>query len=228
MTQKYKIVLVEDNIDTAAFLQMELEDAGYEVEIARDGQQGAVKIRQAAPDLVILDREMPVMNGIELCKYLRRSSDVPILMVTARREINERVEGLDAGANDYLVKPFASEELLARVRALIRSTKAFQKVEMQMDDLTLNTQTCEVRRSGEIIELSRKEYDLLQYFLSNPNQVLSKSQIFESVWGWESDGNEGSVEVYVHSLRGKLEKNNPERIIHTKRGIGYILKKSEK
>jgi DNA-binding response OmpR family regulator len=226
MTQKYKIVLVEDNIDTAAFLQMELEDAGYQVEIARDGQQGAVKIRQVAPDLVILDREMPVMNGIELCKYLRRSSDVPILMVTARREINERVEGLDAGANDYLVKPFASEELLARVRALIRSTKTFQKVEMQLDDLSLNTQTCEVRRAGEQIELSRKEYELLQYFLTNANQVLSKSQIFESVWGWESDGNEGSVEVYVHSLRGKLEKNNPERLIHTKRGIGYILKKS--
>ncbi|MFN8673901.1 MAG: response regulator transcription factor [Candidatus Sericytochromatia bacterium] len=223
--KKNKVMLVEDNVDTAEFLQMELEDAGYEVQIAKDGQQGAVKIRKFEPDIVILDWEMPVMNGVELCKYLRRTSNVPILMVTAKKEVKERVEGLDSGANDYLVKPFDSEELLARVRALIRASKPIEKVELQFEDIILNTQKHEVFIQSKQIELSKKEFDILHYFMVHQNQVLSKTQIYESVWGWDGEGSENSVEVYVHSLRNKLESTGYQRVLHTKRGIGYIMKK---
>lgn len=224
MNKKYKIVLVEDNTDTSEFLKMELEDAGYEVETARDGQQGALKIKQFLPDLVILDWEMPIMNGIELCKYLRRNSNVPILMITAKKEIKERVEGLDSGANDYLIKPFDYEEFLARVRSLIRASKPVEKVDIEFDKITINTKTHDVFVSGQKIDLSKKEFDLLQYFMNHPNQILSKSQIYEKVWGWDVEGSENSVEVYVHSLRSKIEVNNQNRVIHTKRGIGYIMK----
>ncbi len=223
--KKNKVMLVEDNVDTAEFLQMELEDAGYEVEIAKDGQQGAVKIRKFEPDIVILDWEMPVMNGLELCKYLRRTSNVPILMVTAKKEIKERVEGLDAGANDYLIKPFNSEELLARIRSLIRASKPIEKVELQFEDIFLNTQKHDVFIKDKQIELSKKEFEILHYFMIHQNQVLSKTQIYEAVWGWDGEGSENSVEVYVHSLRNKLESTGYQRVLYTKRGIGYIMKK---
>lgn len=225
MDKKFKLVIVEDNVDTATFLQMELEDAGYDIVLAKDGQQGAIKVKQEDPDLVIMDWEMPIMTGLDLCKHVRRTSNVPILMLTAKKEVKEKVAGLDAGANDYLVKPFDSDELLARVRSLIRASKTFEKTELEFENILINTKTCDVYCSGELIELSKKEFDLLYYFLQHPNQVLSKAQIFEKVWGWDMDGSEGSVEVYVHSIRNKLEKNEGERLIHTKRGIGYILKK---
>ncbi|MFN4152065.1 MAG: response regulator transcription factor, partial [Candidatus Sericytochromatia bacterium] len=173
MDKKHKIVVVEDNVDTATFLQMELEDSNYEVIIAKDGQQGAIKIKQENPDLVIMDWEMPVMNGLELCKYIRRTSNVPILMLTARKEVKDKVEGLDSGANDFLSKPFDSDELLARVRSLIRSSKPFEKTEIEFENILINTKTCDVYCSGHLLDLSKKEFDLLLYFMNNQNQVLS-------------------------------------------------------
>ncbi len=224
MSKNAKIILVDDNEEMSTFLKMELECEGYQVEVAKDGVQGLTKIRQSAPDLVILDWEMPQMSGVDVCRRLRQNSNVPILMVTAKKELKERVEGLDSGANDYLIKPFELDELLARVRALLRLNKPVQKMEIRFSDISLNLQTYEVKCSGEILDLSRKEFDLLYFFMQNPNQVLTKSQIYEKVWGWDADGNEKAVEVYVHSLRNKLEKNEMAHLIQTKRGVGYILK----
>jgi DNA-binding response OmpR family regulator len=224
VNKKPIIVLVDDNDEMSVFLKMELECEGYQVEVAKDGQQGLVKIRQFEPDLVILDWEMPKMSGVDVCRRLRQSSEVPILMVTAKKNLKERVEGLDAGANDYLIKPFELEELLARVRALLRASKPAAKKEIKFSDILINLETFEVSCSGEKLDLSRKEFDLLYYFLQNPNKVLTKSQIYETVWGWDADGNEKAVEVYVHSIRNKLEKNGLAHLIQTKRGMGYILK----
>jgi DNA-binding response OmpR family regulator len=221
---KSKIVLVDDNDEMSVFLKMELECEGYEVIVAKDGQDGLLKIRQLEPDLVILDWEMPKMGGVDVCRRLRQSSDVPVLMVTAKKDLKERVEGLDSGANDYLVKPFELDELLARVRALLRLKKPSQKTEIKFSDISLNLQTYEVSCSGELLDLSRKEFDLLFYLMQHPNQVLSKTQIYENVWGWDADGSEKAVEVYVHSLRNKLAKNGRAHLIQTKRGVGYILK----
>jgi DNA-binding response OmpR family regulator len=224
VSKNAKIILVDDNNEMSTFLKMELECEGYQVEVAIDGVQGLTKVRQFEPDLVILDWEMPQMSGVDVCRRLRQNSNVPILMVTAKKELKERVEGLDSGANDYLIKPFELDELLARVRALLRLNKPVQKNEIKFSSLIVNLQTCEVQCAGEVLDLSRKEFDLLYFFMQNPNQLLTKSQIYEKVWGWDADGNEKAVEVYVHSLRNKLEKNGMAHLIHTKRGMGYILK----
>lgn len=221
------ILLVEDNEEIGPFLAMELESEGYRVELATDGLNGLMKFRQLMPDLLILDWEMPKLSGVEVCRRVRQSSHVPILMLTAKNNVQERIEGLDAGANDYLGKPFELDELLARVRAQLRSRSKPELHLLVLADLEMNLQTHEVRRAEQLLELSPKEFDLLKYLLQHPRQVLSKSQIFETVWGWDAEGGENSVEVYVHSLRGKLEQNGGLRLIHTKRGVGYMLRESE-
>jgi two-component system response regulator MprA len=219
-----KIVIVDDNEEFVNFLGFELEHEGYQTEIARDGMSGLSLIRRANPDLIILDWEMPNMTGIEICRRIREGSDTPILMLTARKSVNDKVEGLDTGANDYLIKPFQLPELLARIRALLRHNKPVpEKKNLIFADLLLDTQTHEAFIDNNKLELSPKEFDLLFLFMQNPRQVLSKSGIYEKVWGWDADGNENAVEGYVHSLRGKLEKEGRQRLIHTRRGAGYIL-----
>lgn len=221
------ILLVEDNPEIGPFLALELESEGYRVELAVDGMSGLVKFRQLQPDLLILDWEMPKMSGLEVCRRVRQSSHVPIIMLTAKNNLQERIEGLDAGANDYLGKPFELEELLARVRAQLRGSKKPELNLLVLADLEMNLHTHEVRRAEQLLDLSPKEFDLLKYLLQHPRQVLSKSQIFETVWGWDAEGGENSVEVYVHSLRAKLEQNGGSRLIQTKRGAGYMLRESE-
>lgn len=217
------ILIIEDNQEIGPFVAMELESEGYRVELASDGQNGLMKFRQLAPDMLILDWDLPRLSGVEICRRVRQSSHVPVLMLTAKHSVQERVEGLDAGANDYLTKPFELDELLARVRAQLRSRQAAPLSQLVFQNLEMNLQTHEVRRGERRLELSPKEFELLRYLMEHPRQVLSKSQIYETVWGWDGEGGENSVEVYVHSLRAKLEAEQQPRLIQTRRGVGYLL-----
>ncbi|HEY9839381.1 MAG TPA: response regulator transcription factor [Candidatus Obscuribacterales bacterium] len=219
-----RILIVDDNVELATFNRLELEGEGYEVDLAHDGQNGLMKFRLNPPDLVVLDWEMPGMDGVEVCARMRKSSHVPILMLTAKSGVSDRVAGLDAGANDYLTKPFHLEELLARIRALLRSSRPQELEELFYEDVALNLQTHEAWRDQVKLDLSPKEFELLKSFLLSPGRVLTKSQLFEQVWGWSSDSQDNAVEVYVHSLRGKLEQGGKPRLIQTRRGVGYLLK----
>lgn len=219
------ILFCEDDNDLASFVMLELESEGYRVERAADGQQGLMMFRQLQPDLLILDWEMPKMNGIELCKRIRRSSRVPILMLTAKSELNDKITGLDEGANDYLVKPFELDELLARIRVICRNLTPTELLELHFADLVMDLQRHELKRGEQTIELFPKEYEILRYLLENPEKVLSKAQIYERVWGWETD-NLDIVEVNISTLRQKLEHDGHPRLIHTKRGVGYLLQRN--
>ncbi|MEZ0369617.1 MAG: response regulator transcription factor [Candidatus Sericytochromatia bacterium] len=219
-----RILIVDDNVELATFNRLELEGEGYVVDLAHDGQNGLMKFRLNPPDLVVLDWEMPGMDGVEVCARMRKSSHVPILMLTAKSGVSDRVAGLDAGANDYLTKPFHLEELLARIRALLRSSRPQELEELFYEDVALNLQTHEAWRDQVKLDLSPKEFELLKSFLLSPGRVLTKSQLFEQVWGWSSDSQDNAVEVYVHSLRGKLEQGGKPRLIQTRRGVGYLLK----
>lgn len=221
-----KIVLVDDNEEISTFLNFELSHEGYNVEYAKDGIQGLNLIRKTNPDLIILDWEMPNMSGIEVCRRIRKDLNTPILMLTAKKTLQDKVEGLDTGATDYLTKPFELDELMARIRALLRRNNQPVKETdaLVFENIKIDKKTHEVFVNNKIVELSPKEFELLSLLLQNPRQVLSKSYIYEKVWGWDSDGNESAVEVYIHSLRAKLEKESKQRMIHTKRGAGYILR----
>lgn len=218
------ILLIEDEKEIARFIELELGCEGYKVEVAPDGMQGLIAARQNNPDLIILDWMLPQMNGIEICKRLRQTSDVPIIMLTAKVDYSDRVEGLDAGANDYLIKPFNLDELLARVRVQLRNSKTSNKTRFQFLDLILDTQTREITRGENKIILSPKEFDLLLLFLSSPKHVLTREKILENVWGWDFEGEDNVLEVYMHNLREKIEINNLPRILHTIRGVGYVLR----
>lgn len=219
------ILLIEDDQEILAFIQMELEYEGYQVDIACDGLQGLKAARQnPPPDLIILDRMLPGMDGIAFCKRLRQSSDVPILMLTAKGEVQERVEGLDAGANDYLVKPFDLNELLARVRVQIRLRQPSERSLFEFADLSMDLASHAVKRAGHEITLSPKEFELLHFFLQHPRHVLTRHRILEAVWGWDFEGEDNVLEVYIRYLRKKLELAQLPRLIHTVRGIGYVLK----
>lgn len=221
------ILVVEDNEDIGSFISMGLKNAGYRVELATDGQAGLNKFRQIEADLLLLDWEMPGMTGVELCRQIRQSSSVPILLLTAKKEVMDRVTGLDAGANDYLIKPFELDELLARVRAQLRAREKVAQNRLAYADLEMNLRTYVVKRGTRQIELSPKEFELLKYMLEYPRQVLSKSQLFERVWGWDAEGGESNIEVYIHSLRNKLEAGGETRLIHTRRGVGYLLQETD-
>jgi DNA-binding response OmpR family regulator len=218
------ILLIEDEKEIARFIELELNCEGYKVEVANDGMQGLMAARQNNPDLIILDRMLPQINGIEICKRLRQNSEVPIIMLTAKVEYSDRVEGLDAGANDYLVKPFNLDELLARVRVQLRNSKTITKTRYQFLDLILDTQTREITRRENKIMLSPKEFDLLLLFMNSPKHVLNREKILESIWGWDFEGEDNVLEVYMHSLREKIEIANSPRILHTVRGVGYVLR----
>jgi DNA-binding response OmpR family regulator len=219
------ILLVEDEIKLARFMELELSSEGYRVSVAHDGMTGLTLARESAPELVILDWMLPGMSGVEICRRLRTTGiKVPVILLTAKDEVGDRVAGLDAGADDYVVKPFSIEELLARIRAHLRRTQEDNQDLLQFEDLSLNRRTREVLRGGRAIELTAKEFDLLEYLLSHPRQVYTRDQILEHVWGYDFIGDSNIIEVYIRYLRLKLEENNEKRLIQTIRGVGYVLR----
>jgi two-component system response regulator MprA len=205
-----------------------LELEGYEIELAADGYEALQTLEangDAQPDAVILDVLMPAVDGLEVCRRLRRAGNrVPVLMLTARDEIENRVAGLDAGADDYVSKPFALEELVARVRALLRRTSPDDDELLRFADLELDPGTREVRRGSDLIELTRTEFALLELFMTNPRQVLTRSIIFERVWGYDFGFASNSLDVYIGYLRRKTEAGGKLRLIQTVRGVGYALR----
>jgi two-component system, OmpR family, response regulator MprA len=223
-----KILVVDDERAVRESLRRALELEGYEIELAGDGSEALSTLGrdEPQPDAVILDVLMPGVDGLEVCRRLRAAGNhVPVLMLTARDEVENRVAGLDAGADDYVTKPFALEELLARIRALLRRAADTDGGEvLAFADLTLDLGTREVRRSGRVIELTRTEFALLELFLRNPRQVLTRSIIFERVWGYDFGFASNSLDVYIGYLRRKTEAGAKPRLIHTVRGVGYALR----
>lgn len=223
-----KIVVIDDDEKITSMLRRSLAFEGYAVATANDGQEGLRTILANDPDLIILDIMMPKVDGWEVCRRVRESgSAVPILMLTAKDEVADRVKGLDLGADDYLVKPFALEELLARVRVLLRRrTERPEQAtnRLQYDDITMDMDTREVFRAGHLIELTTKEFDLLHLFMQNPKRVLSRDLIMEKVWGYDYSGESNVLEVYIALLRQKLEDHGGKRLIQTVRGAGYVLR----
>jgi two-component system, OmpR family, response regulator MprA len=221
-----KILVVDDERAVRESLRRALELEGYEIDLAADGEDALRRLDlEAEPDAMILDVLMPGVDGLEVCRRVRaQGSRLPILMLTARVEVENRVEGLDAGADDYVTKPFALDELKARLRALLRRTTNGAGDVLRFADLELDPGTREVRRDGEAIELTRTEFSLLELFLRNPRQVLTRSIIFERVWGYDFGYASNSLDVYIGYLRRKTEAGGKPRLIHTVRGVGYALR----
>ena len=222
-----KILVVDDERAVRESLRRALELEGYDVQLAEDGAQAIERLggENGGPDAVVLDVLMPGIDGIEVCRYLRRTGNTtPVLMLTARDGVGDRVAGLDAGADDYLVKPFALEELLARVRALLRRATPGPDEVLRFADVELSPSRREVVRAGEPIELTRTEFNLLELFLRNPRQVLTRSVIFERVWGYDFGFASNSLDVYIGYLRRKTESGGRPRLIRTVRGVGYALR----
>jgi two-component system, OmpR family, response regulator MprA len=223
-----KILVVDDERAVRESLRRALELEGYEIELAADGEEALRRLGLEEPaDAAILDVLMPGIDGLEVCRRLRSSGNlVPVLMLTARAEIDSRVEGLDAGADDYLPKPFALAELLARLRALLRrvGNGDASPDTLRFADLELDPGTREVRRAGDVIDLTRTEFSLLELFLRNPRQVLTRSIIFERVWGYDFGPTSNSLDVYIGYLRRKTEAGGKPRLIHTVRGVGYAIR----
>ncbi len=223
-----KILVVDDERAVRESLRRALELEGYEIELAEDGRQALDRLgSDAQPDAVVLDVLMPGVDGLEVCRTMRKAgSRVPVLMLTARTQVEDRVEGLDAGADDYLTKPFALEELLARLRALLRRTADGSGELLRFADLELDPGTREVGRGGEPIELTRTEFSLLELFMLNQRQVLTRSVIFERVWGYDFGYGSNSLDVYIGYLRRKTEAGGKPRLIQTVRGVGYALRET--
>lgn len=219
-----RILVIEDEDRIRQFLQRGLTYEGYRVDAAQDGRTGLEMARDNPPDLVLLDIMLPGIDGFEVCRRLRAVSDLPILMLTAKEAIEDRVTGLDAGADDYLVKPFAFDELLARVRALLRRAQPTKPQVYRFVDLELDTGTRQGKRAGKIFDLTAKEYELLELFMRHPRQVLTRDVIFDRVWNYDFGGESNIIEVYVRYLRQKTEQDGLPRLIHTVRGIGYVLR----
>ncbi|WP_231123483.1 response regulator transcription factor [Nocardioides sambongensis] len=228
----HRVLVVDDDRAVRESLRRSLEFNGYDVHLAGDGAEALAGIASVAPDVVVMDVMMPRLDGLETTRALREAgNDVPILVLTARDAVGDRVEGLDAGADDYLTKPFALQELLARLRALLRRVVPAEPGEeeeiLSFADLTMNVTTREVTRGGRSIELTRTEFTLLEMFLRRPRRVLDRSFILEEVWGFDFPTTANSLEVYVGYLRRKTEAEGESRLIHTVRGIGYVLKAAD-
>ncbi|WP_305094172.1 response regulator transcription factor [Prescottella sp. R16] len=225
-----RILVVDDDRAVRESLRRSLSFNGYTVELAVDGVDALEKIASARPDAVVLDVMMPRLDGLEVCRRLRSTGDdLPILVLTARDSVSERVAGLDAGADDYLPKPFALEELLARLRALLRRAgpaSGDDSEALQFEDLTLDPVTREVTRGTRSISLTRTEFALLEMLMANPRRVLSRSRILEEVWGYDFPTSGNALEVYVGYLRRKTEADGESRLIHTVRGVGYVLRET--
>ncbi len=220
----YKILIVEDDAQILRVLELELKHEGYEVETARDGLAGLERALKE-PDLVVLDLMLPKLDGMEVCARIRAKSTVPIIMLTAKDRIPDRVAGLDHGADDYLTKPFSIEELLARIRARLRDRNPHENV-LAARDLTMDRDRHEVRRAGKDVSLTAKEYALLEYLLLHRNKVHTRDELFNGVWGSDFLGDSNLIDVYIRYLRGKIDDGHDEKLIQTVRGVGYALKDS--
>ena len=217
---------MDDDARLGASLRRALAYEGYSVDVVADGSDALVEARDRPPDVVVLDVMLPGIDGIEVCRRLRAGSDVPILMLTARDAISDRVAGLDAGADDYLVKPFAYDELLARVRSLLRRREPSDRELLRYADLVMDVSAHEVRRGERLVELTALQFNVLEHFLRHPRQVLEREQLLESVWGVESDAISNVVDVTIADLRARLEAEREPRLLHTVRGVGYVLRES--
>lgn len=223
-TMKQKILIVEDEKSIARFLELELRHEQFETVVAYDGRTGLDLALNQPFDCVLLDVMLPQLNGIEVCRRLRKVSDVPILLITARDEVMDRVAGLDAGADDYIVKPFAIEELLARIRSVLRRVKTIQSTnQLVIRDLEIDLDAYEVFFENEKVELTRKEFDLLKLLVENRNHVCTRELILETVWGFDTEVETNVVDVYIRHLRSKLQTNNTP-YIETVRGVGYVMR----
>lgn len=220
-----RILIIEDEKQIARFLELELKYEGYVVEIEYDGREGLRKVEENVPDLILLDIMLPEVDGLEVCRKIRGFSKVPIIMLTARDETADMVMGLDIGADDYISKPFIMEELLARIRAALRRSQPAQISKILIaDDLRMDLSKHRVYRGNKVIDLTKKEYDLLQYLLMNKGIVLTRDQILEKVWGYDYAGDTNVVDVYIRYLRSKLDEAYEKKLIQTVRGVGYIIR----
>ena len=220
-----RILIVEDEKKVAGFIKKGLEEETYAVDVACDGEEGLHLGSEGQYDLIILDIMLPKINGLEILSQLRtQGKDIPILLLTAKDAVDDRVTGLNKGADDYLTKPFAFSELLARVRVLLRRGKAEVKTILQIADLTLDLVSHKVNRGGDEIELTGKEYSLLEYFIRNQEKVLTRTMIAEHVWDYNFDTFTNVIDVYINHLRNKIDKGRQEKLLHTLRGVGYIMK----
>ncbi len=223
-TRPPRVLVVEDDEDIAQTVQRMLRLEGHEVRIAADGQAALEHGRSFAPDLVILDLGLPQIDGIDVARKMREIDDVPILILTARDAVESRVEGLDAGADDYVVKPFDRQELLARIRALWRRRPPRGSAPLRVSDLSLNVDTHEVLRGEREVELTQREFELLEYLMRNERIVISRQKLLDEVWGYDPFSNTNTIEVFVSNLRRKLEAGGEPRLLHTIRGAGYVLR----
>jgi two-component system response regulator MprA len=219
-----RVLVVEDDEDIADVLRRSLRQEGHEVRTAADGEEALALAGEFVPDLVVLDLGLPKLDGIEVARRLRAGGDVPILMLTARSETDDRVEGLDAGADDYLVKPFERAELLARMRALMRRRPPRGTASLKVGDLALNPGTHEVTRGDRLLDLTNREFELLEFLMRNERLVISRERLLEEVWGYDPTSMTNTIDVFISNLRRKLEEGGEDRILHTKRGAGYVVK----
>lgn len=219
-----RILIVEDDNDIVDVLRRTLRAEGYEVRSGGDGPQGLEIASEFMPDLVVLDLGLPGMDGLEVCAKLRENSEVPILMLTARADTEDRVTGLDSGADDYLVKPFERTELLARIRALLRRHPPRGSALLTVGDLRLNPDSQEAMRGDREIELTKREFELLEYLMRNRRLVISRERLLEEVWGYDPLDETNTIDVFISNLRRKLEEGGEPRLLHTKRGAGYVIK----
>jgi DNA-binding response OmpR family regulator len=217
-----KILIVEDDVQIAKVLRLELEHEGFEVEVCGDGAS-AIERALKGPDLIILDLLLPRIDGLEVCRRVRRHSSVPIIMLTAKDAVPDRITGLDTGANDYLTKPFSIEELLARIRVQLREREPGERL-LAIKDLSLNRDTHEVTRGGKPVSLTAKEFSLLEFLMMYPNKVHTRDEIFNSVWGSDFLGESNLIDVYIRYLRNKVDEGADEKLIQTIRGVGYALR----
>ena len=224
-----KILLVEDEEKLARMVELELRYEGYEVEKAFDGRAGLEKAQSGQFDLVLLDIMLPALSGMEVLRRLRRESQIPVIMLTARDTVVDKVSGLDSGADDYITKPFAIEELLARIRACLRkrSVSAAPANTLTVGRLVMDTDRHAVTVQGTAVELTRREFDLLRYLLENKERVISRESLLDHVWGFDYVGETNAVDVYIRFLRAKLEEPFGEKFIHTVRGVGYVIREAQ-
>ncbi|MFL5807096.1 MAG: response regulator transcription factor [Roseiflexaceae bacterium] len=221
----HRILIVEDEAEIADYLRRGLVFEGYAVELAGDGPAALAAARDRPPDLVILDLMLPGLDGLEVARRIHAADDIPIIMLTARDAVADRVAGLESGADDYMIKPFAFEELLARIRVQLRRREAQATAEvLRFSRLTLNVAAHEARLSDRRIEFTAKEFDLLELFMRHPNQVLTREVLYDRIWGYDFGGESNVLEVYIRALRQKLDAAGAPRLLHTVRGVGYILR----